>query len=116
MPATPAVHQAFHVQEFAVTVRDLQKMLGGEGGLDLERVVENGKQIAMRVIGLRPDTTAARLGARNGDTIETVNGLPMTSIALAYQAGDEALKDKTITIRGKRNGAPYETILHIKDL
>ncbi len=56
-------------------------------------------------------TTAARLGARNDDTIEDINGVALSSIPEAYRAGALASQEARIVIRGKRGGVPYETVL-----
>jgi hypothetical protein len=97
--------------EHSITTADLRTLLTSEGGVDLERIVEAGTQVAMRIVGVVPGTTAARLGARNGDTIESINEMPLVSIAAAYQAGDAAAKQDRIVIKGKRGGEPYITIL-----
>lgn len=94
-----------------VTIADIQKLLAGEGGVDLARVIENGKQVAMRIFGVSPGSTAARLGAQNDDTIESINDIALTDIAAAYRAGEKASQSDRIEIRGKRKGVPYVTIL-----
>jgi hypothetical protein len=95
--------------EIRVTREDIRNLLMGEGGVDLERIVENGKQVAMRIVGVQPGTTAARLGAINGDTIETINDLPLSSIAEAYRIAGIVTKQDRIVIKGARDGAPYVT-------
>lgn len=97
--------------EYRVTMDDLQRLLGGEGGVDLVPIVENGKQVAMRIVGVTENTTAARLGARTGDTIETINNMRLTSIAEAYRVGDRVLREQRIVIAGKRDEEPYATTL-----
>ncbi len=94
-----------------VTMADLTKVLGGEGGVDLAPVFEGGKQVAMKIVGLLPGTTAARLGGQNDDIIESINDQPMTSVAGGYAAADRAIATGRITIRGTRAGVPYVTIL-----
>lgn len=99
--------------EHHVTPRDLKNLLSGEGGVDLRLVHEGGKAVAMRIVGVSAGTTAARIGANNDDTIETINDMPMTTIAGGYAAGDAAVKQDRITIKGKRagTGEPYEIVL-----
>ncbi|MEO8701356.1 MAG: hypothetical protein ABI867_15010 [Kofleriaceae bacterium] len=75
--------------EFTITSRDLSS---GKGGVDLEPILEGGTQVAMRIVGVREGTTAARLGARNGDTIVSLNDLPLSSVAEAR--GREAAPDR----------------------
>ena len=67
----------------------------------------------MRVVGVRPGTTAARLGAQNDDTIESINDIALTSIADAYRTDDLASQKNQIVIRGKRDGDPYATVLNV---
>jgi hypothetical protein len=100
--------------EHRVTPSDLQKLLAGEGGVDLVPIMKDGKQVAMRVVGVQPGTTAARLGAANDDTIESINDVPLVSIAGAYEAADLALRQSRIVIRGTRAGEPYVTILVVE--
>ena len=100
--------------EFTITSTDLQNLLRGEGGVDLERIaVEPGAPPAMKIVGVKPGTTAARLGAENGDTIESINGMPLSSVAAAYQAADIAVKQSEIVIKGTRRGEPYVTVLKL---
>ena len=96
--------------EHHVSLRDLRNLLAGEGGVDLVPI-HDGTQSVMRIVGVRPGTTAARLGAQNDDTIETINDLPLDNVAAAYRAGDAAIGKKRIVIRGKRAGSTYETTL-----
>lgn len=97
--------------EHSVTPNDLRNLMRGEGGVDLERIVENGKQVAMRVVGVSPNTTASRLGARNGDTIETINDMALSSVAEAYRIAAVVAKHPRIVIKGRRDGEPYVTVL-----
>ena len=99
------------VVEHRITQADLRNLLRGEGGVDLERVVEAGEQVAMRIVGVQPGTVAARLGAHNGDTIESINDLRLTTVAAAYKAADLAVQQAKIVIKGARDGEPYTTVL-----
>jgi hypothetical protein len=97
--------------EYEITQADLRNLLRGEGGVDLERILEDDKQVAMRIVGVRPGTIAARLGAQDGDTIESINDLRILTVAAAYRAADLAVKHGRIEIRGSRSGDPYITVL-----
>lgn len=99
--------------ELHVTPADIAKLLAGEGGVDLRQVFTNGKPIGMRIVGVSPGTTAARLGAENGDTIDSLNDVPLDSVSGAYRAADVAVRSGRIVIKGARRGVPYETILVI---
>jgi hypothetical protein len=106
--------KATRTTEHRVTPSDLQKILAGEGGVDLTSVMKDGKQVGMRVVGVKPGTTAARLGAENDDTIESINDVPLDSVAGAYKAADLAIAERRIVIRGTRAGEPYVTILVVE--
>jgi hypothetical protein len=97
--------------EHQVTIGDLRNLMTGEGGVDLERVIEDGQQVAMRVVGVRPGTTAERLGAHNGDTIETINDAKPDSVSAAYKIAEAAMQQAKIVIKGRRAGAAYVTVL-----
>ena len=99
--------------EHTITPTDLANLLRGEGGVDLEPIFEGGKQVAMRIVGVRPGTTAARLGARNGDTIETLNGHPLSSVTEAYRVAAVVTKQPQIEIAGARDGERYITVLKL---
>ncbi len=100
--------------EHEITAADLANLMRGEGGVDLEPIMKNGEQIAMRIIGVRPGTTAARLGAQNGDTIEAINELPLSSIAEAYRIASVVAQQQEIVIRGARGNEPYMTRLKMQ--
>lgn len=97
--------------EHRITRADLGALLSGEGGVDLVPVLEDGKQSAMRVVGVKPRTMAARLGAQNGDTIERIDGVALTSVAEAYRAAELAQHQTRIVICGARGATRYETVL-----
>ena len=97
--------------EIRITAEDIANLVAGEGGVDLEPVMEGGRQVAMRIVGVREGTTAARLGAKNGDLVESFNGIPLVSISEAYRAGGIASRSQRIVVRGTRDGEPYETVL-----
>ncbi len=100
--------------EHTITPGDLQNLMRGEGGVDLERIIENGTQVSMRIVGVTPGTTAARLGAQNDDMLDSINDVPLTSVAAAYQAAADAAKQDRITLKGSRRGEPYTTVLIMK--
>ncbi len=99
--------------EHHVTSTDIARLLAGEGGVDLGAVFSGSAQVAMRIVGVTPGSTAARLGAENDDTIESINDVPLTSVSAAYRAADEAVRSGRIVIRGARRGAPYVSVLVI---
>ncbi len=102
------------LNEHRITMNDVQNLLAGEAGLDLAPVIEGGRQTCMRIGGVREGTTASRLGAQNGDTIETINDMPLLSIPDAYRVGEAVRGQQRIVIKGKRAGTPYVTTLTVE--
>jgi S1-C subfamily serine protease len=101
--------------QYTVASTDVAKLAAGEWGVDLEPVLQDGRQRAVKIIGVRPGSTAARVGAQDGDIIESINGIALRSLAAAYQAGDRARKAGRIVIRGEREGQRYETVLVVRN-
>lgn len=99
--------------EYRVTPADIQNLLGGEGGVDLRTVTQGGKTI-MRIIGVQPGTTAARLGARNDDTIESINGVAAGGPGAMRAWTQMAMTEKRLVLRGTRDGQPRTTVLLIE--
>jgi hypothetical protein len=95
---------------YDISDADLRNLLRGEGGLDLERV----PPASMRIVGVQPGTTAARLDARNGDLIDSINDIPLVSVPEAYRAGSAAIRAPAIVIKGTRDGEPYITTLTLR--
>lgn len=98
-------------REVHVTRDDIQALLTGAGGTDLRVAMEGDKQIGMKLVGAGAGTTAAKLGAANGDIIYSIGGHPLDSIPAAYRAGDLAAQESRIEIKGSRNGTPYTLVL-----
>ncbi len=103
-------------KEFRVTLSDIQHLMMGEGGLDLIPITSDGKQTSMRIVGVTPGGTAARLGAENGDTIESINDMPLSSVGEAYRVADVVRKQGKIVLRGKRGAEPFVTTLLVASM
>jgi S1-C subfamily serine protease len=99
--------------EHHATPEDIGKLLGGEGGVDLAAVTKDGKPSGMRVFGVRAGSTAARLGAQNGDILESVNDVSAASPGSMSQWSQLATRDRRLVIKGTRAGQPFTTVLVI---
>ena len=100
--------------EYTVTPADMQALLSGQDGADLETVSREGKPAAMRVFGVRPGSVAARLGAQNGDQIESVNDVPVGAAGAMSQWTQSASREGRLTIKGVRAGQPFTTVLRVE--
>ena len=55
---------------------------------DSQRIVpsvKDGKPDGFKIYAIKPDSLAAKLGLQNGDTIETINGIALTSAERALE-------------------------------
>ena len=109
--ATSPMASSPNTTEHHVTVADIQKLLSGEGGVDLSTERKDGKPFAMRVFGVSPGSTAARLGAQNGDLLESVNDIPADAPDAMNQWIQAASSQKRLTVKGQRAGQPFTTVL-----
>lgn len=99
--------------EYRVTPADIQNLLMGEGGVDL-RTVNQGGKTSMRIIGVKPGTTAARLGAQNDDTIDAINDVPAGGSNAMSAWTQMAMTEKRLVLHGTRGGQPRTTVLIIE--
>jgi hypothetical protein len=94
-----------------VTLADLHALVAGGDGADLEQIPGT---TSMRSVGVTPTTRAARFGASNGDTIDSINDEPLSSVAAAYRAAASAMRTQEIVIKGHRGNEPYTTVLRVR--
>lgn len=85
-----------------VTMVDLQEILGGKDGADLTSSAQG-----MQLIDVAPGSITERLGGRNGDVIETVNGATLDSLSKGYGEAYAAIKYRRIVVAGNRDGEPF---------
>lgn len=76
--------------EFRIDRAAVDKILGDTSSLmkiaRFAPVMEDGKLMGLRLLGVRADTLLGALGMRNGDRIETINGFDMASPEKALEA------------------------------
>lgn len=66
---------------------------------------EDGGAIGIKIFGVRPSSTMARFGLKNGDTLETFNGLPLASPDDALEAYTHVRTGTKFVLGLQRNGA-----------
>ena len=75
---------------FIVSRAMLNKVLDNAGKLigiaAVAPKLEDGRSVGMQIYGVRADTLLTKLGIRNGDILESVNGQPLTSTDSALGA------------------------------
>ena len=60
--------------------------------------------LGMRLFGVRPDSLLGQLGFENGDRLESVNGLPLTSPEKATEAWTQVKGADHVTVQLQRRG------------
>jgi hypothetical protein len=68
--------------------------------------IKDGKAVGFKVYAMKPDSLYARLGLRNGDTIERINGKELSTLDQALAAYEDARKAKKFVIEILRSGKP----------
>lgn len=101
------------IRQFSITNADLDGLLRGDGGSDLEVAETLDGTACMRIVGVRPGTLPAQLGAENGDMLESINDLPLVDVATSYAAAVAAARYERIVVKGYRNDEPFTTTLLI---
>ena len=67
----------------------------------------------MRLVDVTAGSIAERMGGRNGDILESINGAPLTSVAKGYEAAYAAIKARRIVIAGHRDAEPFAITITI---
>jgi general secretion pathway protein C len=81
--------QRISATEFNVDRGVVDRILENQTELMRVRIIpeqEKGKMVGLRLVGVRPDTLLGMLGMQNGDRLQTINGLDMTSPENALEA------------------------------
>ncbi len=71
-------------------------------------VTSGGRTTGLRFFGLRPDTRLVRLGFQNGDQLESLNGVPLTTPDQALEAYSAARGADSLRVRLLRRGQRIE--------
>jgi len=85
--------------EKALANQDLQK------SVRMIPAMVDGGIIGVKIFGVRADSTAAKLGLKNGDTLESLNGLPLGSPDDALLAYSHVRTSKRFVLTLERAGA-----------
>lgn len=77
--------------------------------------VVDGGVVGMRVFGARADLAIAKLGLLNGDTVQTLNGLPITGPENALEAYTHKTDVHNAVLGLERRGAHVDLHYHVLD-
>ena len=110
-PLYPAMPGNAPIQR--VTRRELDAMLFGDEtpahGIELR----DGAIVGLRVTHVKPGSLAERLGARDGDVIEAIDGRELTSYVELAEA-ERAVRDNTrFSVRARRHGVAMTWMIDV---
>jgi S1-C subfamily serine protease len=71
----------------------------------------NGKVSGIKLYAIRPGSWIAALGLENGDTLLSVNGLPLDSMDQAREAYAALSRASRVEIVGDRRGKPFTQVI-----
>ena len=74
--------------------------------LNVQPYFQNGQPSGFRVSRIRPGSWVDKMGARNGDIIQSVNGKPITTIKDAFLLYNSFKTEPNVGISVLRNGQP----------
>ncbi len=75
---------------------------------------KNGHVAGIRVLNIRPDTLLGKLGFKNGDRIDSINGFSLSSPEKALQAYARLRTAPNINVRIRRRGKAQAIHFHVK--
>ncbi|MEW6441479.1 MAG: type II secretion system protein GspC [bacterium] len=108
--AAPAGVKAVSETEFMIDENEVEKAMGNINQLLTQiRVVPNfqdGKPNGFKVFAIKPDSLFAKIGLKNGDVIQKVNGRDITSPERALEVFQELRNEKSLSVDMLRRGAP----------
>jgi hypothetical protein len=73
----------------------------------------DGKPNGLKLYAIRPRSFFARVGLANGDTIRTVNALPVTTPDEALAAYDKVKSASAFVLEGIRRGQPLTLVIKV---
>jgi hypothetical protein len=76
--------------------------------------MKDGKPVGFKLYAIRPGSVFARLGFANGDTLQRINGLEVTSADKALDVYTKVREAKLVTIELERRGKPVTLTIEIK--
>lgn len=104
--------------EFEIDRSAVDKILENQAALMASaRIVpeqKDGKVVGVRLFGIRDETLLGKLGMKNGDRLETINGFAMGSPEKALEAYARLRTASSLTVTLNRRGAPTTIEMKIK--
>jgi type II secretory pathway component PulC len=88
---------------------------GAAKGARVILALRDGKPWGLKLYAVRPNSIYAKLGLRNGDTIQRINGLELTSLDKASDAYNKLSSAKSVELDIMRRGTPIVLLITVKN-
>lgn len=83
-------------------------------GVRVAAVTKGGKLTGVRVAMARPGSLAAAVGLQQGDVIESIDGVPLTSPDQLLEIMARLNTITRVPVQGRRGGAPLDLSYHLR--
>ncbi|HUJ63792.1 MAG TPA: hypothetical protein VLX92_35070 [Kofleriaceae bacterium] len=95
-------------------VRELVTGSVKPGGTRVSAVTDQGKLTGLRLLGVGPETVAAAIGLRNGDTLSAVNNAQIESANTLLDLYAQLDQLHVVELAGTRDGKPLAITLRLR--
>lgn len=122
-PAASGAKPAIDVRQvgprsYEVSRGDLDKVLANPSELMMQaRLVpayRDGKSQGFKMFSIRPDSLYSRLGLRNGDVLQRINGLSLDSVERGLEAYQKMRESPRLELDVERNGQPMRLTYSVR--
>jgi len=90
----------------ALVDKIVQNPMGVAKGARIVPSMVNGKATGFRLYAIRPNSVFAKLGLTNGDTLESINGMEMTTAEQALEVYTKLRDATSLEVELQRRGKP----------
>ena len=97
----------------SISASDVHAVMVGGRSPGFAPEVREGKLVGIRLSRVQPNSAAERLGAQNGDVIQTVNGVELTSYAAVAETEASTQEARRFVVHLTRGGKPMTLILEL---
>jgi hypothetical protein len=98
----------------ALVDKVLLNPMAASKGARVVPAVKDGKPDGFKLYAIRPNSIYAKLGLQNGDTLQSINGLALTSADAALEVYTKVRDARRFEIALVRRGSPVKLVVLVK--
>jgi type II secretory pathway component PulC len=98
----------------ALVDKVLLNPMGVAKGARVVPAVKDGKPDGFKLYAIRPNSLYAKLGLQNGDTLQSINGLALTSADAALEVYTKVRDARRLELAIVRRGSPVKLVVLVK--